>query len=112
VVDVLRIEERRAVEPALVDRRCERGSSRGELVVRDLHAATFALSIVRRRRTRSSTFGCVTKSAASPTSMHGLNGQSGSVGGHAVTQPELTAIADDVGPRPVASESGSPSGMR
>src|SRR3954452_4751370 len=85
VVDVVRLEEHGAGEAALLQRRCECVAARGELLVGDLHAAGTSSrgASARSRLTRSSTFGCVTKSAARPSSMNGLNVQSGSVAGEA-----------------------------
>ena len=48
-------------------------------------------------------FTCASSCAITPSS---------SAGGHARGSPELSASAEYVGPRPVASASGSPSGMR
>ncbi len=67
VRDVLLVEEHAAREPALRETRRKRLASSCELLCRDPHAAAFSgRSSARRRRTRSSTFGCVTKSAARP----------------------------------------------
>jgi len=52
------------------------------------HAAGSGSS-ARSRRTRSSAFGCVTKSAAMPSSSKGLNGHNGSVAGDARKLDEL-----------------------
>src|SRR5207248_10015225 len=56
VVDVVRVEDDRAIEPALFELRGEPVAPGGELLVCDLHAAADAASSARNRRTRSSTF--------------------------------------------------------
>src|SRR5436305_10418731 len=83
--DVLLVEENAPRETALYELRRERLAACGELRRRDPHAATFSVvSSARSRRTRSASFGCVTKSAARPCSRKGLKVQSGSVAGEAV----------------------------
>ena len=79
VEDVAAVEENSASEPVAGEMLCERVQPLPVFVRadRERHAARSfsrqAGSSSRRRRTRSPIGGCVTKSAASPSSMNGLN---------------------------------------
>ena len=65
-------------------------------------ATKWAGSSARNRRTRSSTFGCVSKSAARPSSTNGLNVHSGSVAGDAwkETSSDACSIRSSASARP------------